>query len=31
VLTYKFDWAVVTSGKYLDWLLSGLKVGGRPS
>jgi len=26
VLTYKFDWAVVTSGKYLDWLLSGLKV-----
>jgi polar amino acid transport system permease protein len=26
VLNYKFDWAVVTSGKYLDWLLSGLKV-----
>ena len=26
MLTYKFDWAVVTSGKYLDWLLSGLKV-----
>ena len=26
MLTYKFDWAVVTSGKYFDWLLSGLKV-----
>ena len=26
MLNYKFDWAVVTSGKYLDWLLSGLKV-----
>lgn len=26
MLSYKFDWAVVTSGKYLDWLLSGLKV-----
>ncbi|HET6283419.1 MAG TPA: amino acid ABC transporter permease [Polyangia bacterium] len=25
-MTYKFDWAVVTSGKYFDWLLSGLKV-----
>ncbi|HXI54968.1 MAG TPA: amino acid ABC transporter permease [Polyangia bacterium] len=25
-MSYKFDWAVVTSGKYLDWLLSGLKV-----
>jgi polar amino acid transport system permease protein len=26
LLTYTFDWAVVTSGKYFDWLLSGLKV-----
>jgi len=26
VLTYKFDWSVVTSGKYFDWLVSGLKV-----
>jgi polar amino acid transport system permease protein len=26
VLTYRFDWAVVTSGQYLDWLVSGVKV-----
>ena len=26
MLTYKFDWSVVTSGKYFDWLVSGLKV-----
>ena len=26
MLTYHFDWSVVTSGKYLDWLLSGLKI-----
>lgn len=26
MLTYKFDWGIVTSGKYFDWLLSGLKV-----
>jgi len=26
VLKYKFDWAVVTSGKYYDWLVSGLYV-----
>jgi polar amino acid transport system permease protein len=26
VLTYKFDWSVVTSGKYFDWLVSGVKV-----
>jgi len=26
VLKYHFDWSIVTSGKYLDWLLSGLKV-----
>ncbi len=26
MLNYKFDWAVVTSGRYFDWLLSGLKV-----
>jgi polar amino acid transport system permease protein len=26
VLKYKFDWAVVLSGKYFDWLVSGVKV-----
>jgi len=26
VLNYHFDWSIVTSGKYLDWLLSGVKV-----
>ncbi len=26
MLNYRFDWAVVTSGQYLDWLLSGVKV-----
>ena len=26
MLSYKFDWAVVTSGKYFAWLCSGLKV-----
>jgi len=26
VLKYKFDWAVVTSGTYFEWLVSGLKV-----
>ncbi len=26
MLKYKFDWAVVTSGKYFEWLVSGLKV-----
>lgn len=26
MLTYRFDWAVVTSGQYLDWLVSGVKV-----
>lgn len=26
MLNYKFDWAVVTSGKYFAWLVSGLKV-----
>lgn len=26
MLHYHFDWAVVLSGKYLGWLLSGLKV-----
>jgi len=25
-LQYQFDWAVVTSGKYFEWLLSGLVV-----
>jgi len=23
---YKFDWAIVTSGKYFEWLVSGVKV-----
>jgi polar amino acid transport system permease protein len=26
VLKYHFDWSVITSGKYFDWLVSGLKV-----
>jgi len=26
VLKYQFDWSVVLSGKYLDWLISGVKV-----
>jgi len=26
VLKYKFDWAVVLSGQYFDWLVSGVKV-----
>jgi len=26
VLNYHFDWSVVTSGKYFEWLISGLKV-----
>jgi polar amino acid transport system permease protein len=26
VLKYHFDWSIVTSGKYFDWLVSGLKV-----
>jgi len=26
LLSYKFDWSVVTSGQYHDWLVSGLKV-----
>jgi polar amino acid transport system permease protein len=26
VLKYHFDWSIVTSGKYFDWLISGLKV-----
>jgi polar amino acid transport system permease protein len=26
VLKYHFDWSIVTSGKYFEWLLSGLKV-----
>ncbi|UCD48458.1 MAG: amino acid ABC transporter permease [Deltaproteobacteria bacterium] len=25
-MKYKFDWAVVLSGKYFDWLVSGVKV-----
>jgi polar amino acid transport system permease protein len=26
MLKYQFDWAVVLSGKYFDWLVSGVKV-----
>lgn len=26
MLNYKFDWAVVTSGQYYEWLISGVKV-----
>ena len=26
MLKYKFDWAIVLSGKYFDWLVSGVKV-----
>ena len=26
MLTYKFDWSIITSGQYFEWLVSGLKV-----
>lgn len=26
MLSYKFDWSVVTSGQYHEWLVSGLKI-----
>ena len=26
MLRYHFDWSIVTSGKYFDWLVSGLKI-----
>jgi polar amino acid transport system permease protein len=26
VLKYQFDWSIVTSGKYFEWLLSGLQI-----
>jgi len=26
VFSYQFDWAIVTSGRYFDWLVSGVKV-----
>ena len=26
MLKYHFDWSIVTSGKYYDWLVSGLKI-----
>jgi polar amino acid transport system permease protein len=26
MLNYQFDWSIVTSGKYFEWLVSGLKV-----
>ena len=25
-MNYQFDWAIVTSGKYFDWLVSGVVV-----
>jgi len=26
VLNYQFDWAIVTSGQYFEWIVSGIKV-----
>ena len=26
MFNYKFDWAIITSGQYFDWLVSGLRV-----
>lgn len=26
MLSYQFDWSIILSGKYFDWLVSGLKV-----
>jgi polar amino acid transport system permease protein len=26
VFSYKFDWAIVTSGQYFEWLVSGIKI-----
>lgn len=26
MLNYKFDWTIITSGQYFDWLVSGLRV-----
>jgi polar amino acid transport system permease protein len=26
VFSYQFDWAIVTSGQYFEWLVSGLKI-----
>lgn len=26
MLNYQFDWAIVTSGQYFEWLVSGLKI-----
>jgi len=26
VFSYKFDWAIVTSGQYFEWLVSGVKI-----
>jgi polar amino acid transport system permease protein len=26
VFNYRFDWAIVTSGKYFEWLVSGVKI-----
>jgi polar amino acid transport system permease protein len=26
VFNYKFDWAIITSGQYFDWLVSGVRV-----
>jgi polar amino acid transport system permease protein len=26
VLNYQFDWAIITSGQYFEWIVSGIKV-----
>ena len=26
MFNYRFDWAIVTSGQYFEWILSGVKV-----
>jgi polar amino acid transport system permease protein len=26
VLNYQFDWAIITSGQYFDWIVSGVKI-----
>ncbi len=31
MLTYKFDWAIVTSGNYFYWIVSGFYVTIKPS
>ena len=26
MLSYHFDWSIITSGKYFEWLVAGVKV-----